>query len=1058
MMQLSDRISIKTVLAESQIQLRKLLTVMLKRRIRELYVAEKINDVLFYCLNHNVELLILDFSFLVENTLDLIKKIKETKPRLKLILTVSEADMPNLFPILNLGIDKIITKPLNRKDLMISIGKLTKSILLERKTNWQDLELQQTQAKYALFLKEAPFGIIVCNKQGKVIYANPMVMTFTHIANEKLLESTNVFEHPLSINSGLTSKLQECFKNGERIEFQQQLDFRFIQNSWYRFILNPIKINNKETDEVMILVEDISEYKQSKKRVEQQYAALQEQNRNLNKSYEEVYKLSSELKSAYSILLEKNQNLENTTVNLLESEKNMMALINATTDIAMLLDIDGKILTINESGVLRLKSSYDKLIGKNFFDLTPSDRIYFRMKKLDTIIKLKQLIKFTEQIRDYTYDITIYPILNQTGEVLRLAVFARDISENIENELKIGRTALQLQTIIDTVGEGITLSNLTGTFDIFNQKMEEITGYTLKEANELGSKFLQQLYPDYENFMKTIEEIEKLKETGENQNFETTIVDRFGKPRTLLVSTVLLSLHSQKFYLSVYRDITERKENEIRLEKALQQLETIFDTLPGYITIIDKNLSVVNMSKSMMKLYNFATQEDYKGKYCGDICGTFTKKCEICSVKNIVETGDGIVRYSTEEEEKRMGVASKIFLTPIKDSKGEVWGVVEFYLDISDLKNKENELQLAKMSAEEANSAKSKFVMNLTHEIRTPLNAILNFSDILKERYINDFRFQEYLQIIKTSAQNLMLLFNDILDVSVIETGKMTIQISQIDIYSILNELTNMLRLRVNEKSLQLNIDINKNMPRYIFTDQIRLRQILFNIAGNAVKFTLKGSISIKTYPVINEEDTHKFDLVFEISDTGVGIPQDKMKNLFALFNQSNESLTANFGGIGLGLYMTHQLVEKLGGQIFVSSKQGEGSTFKIIFYNVSFVEEHSNEKEIQDITEQHEEIDFADGIKIILEKNEHLQPEIVKQLEEVVFPIFDEAYHKQSFKILRHFGQEVLSLGHRFEIEAIVKFGEAIIQNALIFNTEKLMTLLKSFSKLRNQYTDATK
>ncbi len=234
-------------------------------------------------------------------------------------------------------------------------------------------------------------------------------------------------------------------------------------------------------------------------------------------------------------------------------------------------------------------------------------------------------------------------------------------------------------------------------------------------------------------------------------------------------------------------------------------------------------------------------------------------------------------------------------------------------------------------AAEEANQAKSRFLANMSHEIRTPLNGISGFAQILNETNLSDEQGKFLYHILK-SSEILIELINQILDLSKIEAGEMKLESYPFNLKKLLNDILNMFSPKIDEKNLKLNLVFDDYCPEWISGDALRLKQILINLTGNAVKFTEKGEISIKVYAENKVEN--KVDIYFEVKDTGIGIPAEKVSNLFNPFYQTDDSTTRKYGGTGLGLAVTKELIELMGGKIEVESAENIGSTFK---FKISF-------------------------------------------------------------------------------------------------------------------------
>ena len=254
---------------------------------------------------------------------------------------------------------------------------------------------------------------------------------------------------------------------------------------------------------------------------------------------------------------------------------------------------------------------------------------------------------------------------------------------------------------------------------------------------------------------------------------------------------------------------------------------------------------------------------------------------------------------------------------------------------LSELKHSQPELILAKvkseqaaMQAEKAAHAKQQFLSNMSHEIRTPMNAIIGFTRLLQKTELTEEQL-EFVQAVKSSGENLLVIINDVLDFSKAQSGKISFEKASFSVRQQVDSIIELMTPKANEKKLELHSDFDHSIPDHLMGDAARLNQILINLIGNAIKFTEHGDVSIS---VQNRSDTNNHvEVEFKISDTGIGIPSDKLTSIFEEFSQASNDITRKYGGSGLGLAIVKQLVEAQGGKINVKSTEGVGSVFTFV-------------------------------------------------------------------------------------------------------------------------------
>ncbi len=302
--------------------------------------------------------------------------------------------------------------------------------------------------------------------------------------------------------------------------------------------------------------------------------------------------------------------------------------------------------------------------------------------------------------------------------------------------------------------------------------------------------------------------------------------------------------------------------------------------------------------------------------------------------------------------------------------------------DITERKQAEFALKKAKEEAESANRAKSEFLANMSHEIRTPMNAVIGFSQILSSQ-ITEKKHQSYLESIQIAGNTLVTLINDILDLSKIEAGRLEIHYEPFNIDLLFQELQQIFALNIANKKLEFILEVDENLPATLMLDEIRLRQVLLNLVGNAIKFTEQGHIKLSVFKV---DKNGQIDLIISVADTGIGIPEEQQEIIFESFRQQDGQSTRKYGGTGLGLAICKRLVEMMAGTLSVQSQKGKGSVFTIILKHVKVVASEIIESPIKSF--DFSNIVFEKALVLVVDDidyNRTLLKELLSQLNLVV-------------------------------------------------------------------------
>jgi PAS domain S-box-containing protein len=398
------------------------------------------------------------------------------------------------------------------------------------------------------------------------------------------------------------------------------------------------------------------------------------------------------------------------------------------------------------------------------------------------------------------------------------------------------------------------------------------------------------------------------------------------------VCLTALTLHGQPTLMATVRDITARRHAEASLRTSEEQFRQLADNIREvFFVVTPEPIRVAYLSPAYEEIWGRPRQEVYDwaeawiesvhpderagvGSYFARLMQGIQSEMSYRIVRP-----DGSLRW----------IHARGF--PVNDLEGKLIRVVGIAEDVTERKRVEAEWADAREAAESANRAKSEFLANMSHEIRTPMNGIIGMTDLVLDTELNSEQV-EYLQMVKGSADALLIVLNDILDFSKIEAGKLEVDYLSFELRKSLGEVVKTLAIKARQKGLEFIFEVAPGVPTNVVGDPARLRQVLLNLVGNAIKFTESGKIEVRV-----QTETQSVEgtmLRFSVRDSGIGIPVDKQHKIFSAFSQADSSTTRKYGGTGLGLTIAGQLVGLMGGKLWVESQAGSGSTF---YFTVQF-------------------------------------------------------------------------------------------------------------------------
>lgn len=639
------------------------------------------------------------------------------------------------------------------------------------------------------------------------------------------------------------------------------------------------------------------------------------------------------------------------------------------------------ILEANQTFLNFVKKNKSDIINKKitkFINESDQDIFYFFINKiLDK--NSKETTELNLKIGDKKIPVQIDGrIINSGTDEIKIQIAFIDISKLIQKEKSF-------RNIIEKTPVGICITNKDGIYEFVNPAYLRIYKYN---EDELIGKHFTIVVPDENKETLKILHDSFIYGSDENEaRGDWEVLDKFGNKINIIADAAkIYSDEGDPKKATFVIDVTELKHNEIYqsgLNEIFENLITgseidkLFKKIIDIVESINRNLTVKiirfskdkiinnvisNLQWSQMKgqLINHDVQElnflhqdsDYSIKTkienvhitdnnFGIIKSLIDRGYKILWSKPIISSNYpvGLVLFLWQKDY----IDSFMYYEKLLESITHVLGIA------IELRETQDNLVKEKNKAEIANKVKSEFLANMSHEIRTPMNAILGFSEILKNRGLLDSKNLIYLEGIESAGRSLLGLINDILDLSKIEAGRMEMHHELVDIRKLIEEVKNIFYIKVNEKNLEFIIDIANHVPNEIISDEIRLRQILFNLVGNSVKFTDNGFVKVSVQ--FQKTDFLQGDLSLVIEDSGIGIPEEQHIQIFEPFVQREGQNIKKYEGTGLGLTITKRLVEMLGGSISLQSKLKLGTKFYINIPNVNVSdkvhkETHSNQKQ----------------------------------------------------------------------------------------------------------------
>ncbi|MFO7978114.1 MAG: PAS domain S-box protein [Bacteroidales bacterium] len=500
---------------------------------------------------------------------------------------------------------------------------------------------------------------------------------------------------------------------------------------------------------------------------------------------------------------------------------------------------------------------------------------------------------------------------------------ALNINDKKQFEAKLIEAEERYSLILLATNDGISDYSLESDSLYLSLQWKEMLGYQEKDVADTLEAWIDLIHPEDHN--KALKMFKKIRE-GEIPDLETEYRMRCkdGSYRWVQVKLSVVFDNQSKpvRVLGTHSDVTEKKKNEEILRESEYRYKSLFSQNSVVMLIINPDTGDIEDANASACSYYGYSQQELVSMNINDIDQTDSQDADRDNEEQSLQHYNG--RHMRHR--LKSGVIRDV---EVYHSKIELQGRIlnhSIIYDVTERKQMEVELKAAKEEAEVAVTAKSLFISSVSHEIRTPLNAIIGLADLM----VNDENIppamEEYLRSIKFSSDHLLGIINDVLDFSKLEAGKLGVDFTGFNLRQLVKDSVNAVKFKADEKNLQLRVRLNENVPEMVHSDPSRLKQILLNLLSNSLKFTQEGHIDV--YAKVLQTNGNKCRIRFAVSDTGIGIPEDKQENIFESFSQAEAHTFRKYGGTGLGLSICKKLTGLLDGSIGVKSIEGIGSTF----------------------------------------------------------------------------------------------------------------------------------
>ena len=616
-----------------------------------------------------------------------------------------------------------------------------------------------------------------------------------------------------------------------------------------------------------------------------------------------------------------------------EVETRQKAIVEAALDCIITHDQEGRIIDFNAAAERTFGFRRDEVIGKDMAELlfpprprdrhrSNVDRYTFSQEEGSLVGHRLEIPALRKNGEEFVGEFAMQPLV--VGGVTVFTVFLRDVTERSQAAEALRSSEERARQIVETAFDAYVAADANGIITEWNAQSEKMFGWPREEV--IG-KLLSTIIIPHRYAEQHERGMRRYWETGEtrilNQRLELSAQHLDGHEFPIELTIWPLEVDGTTHFHAFIHDITRRKKAEAEIRQSNARIRRLVESNIIGIMFTDFGGQITEANDAFLNIVGYTREDLDANKIKWDAMTPHEyRELDDRAVAQLKQTGRC---EPWEKEYFRKDGARVPVLVGVAMLEGSETDCLCFVLDMSAQKRAEAEIQAAKEAADEANRAKSAFLANMSHEIRTPMNAIVGMTEILLDDVLSAQQ-REYLTIIDSSAESLTVLIDDILDYSKIEAGRMELENKTFRLPDCLAGTLKSLAVPAYKQGLELVCDIRSDVPELVIGDQTRLRQILVNLVGNAIKFTPSGEVVVSVEALSRTDNEIEIHIV--VSDTGIGIPEDRRKLIFGVFEQVDSSMARKFGGTGLGLAICARLTELMQGRMWLESEEDVGSQF----------------------------------------------------------------------------------------------------------------------------------